>query len=646
MALRNEVNELKRELLICKGAMSEWGALKTFLEGLRPGAMLGGEQGDAQRLSDAIAIARKLTELAGDKLSSNVSSMPMPKDSGNSGGDRENVQREMIEKALRMAKVSHRLFVTKESHRERMTRMFREASPYSHYEEDGINTANQGSRRGKAVDVEEAESRKKPETVSIQAIKIGERLGVKVVENKKGLGAIARDKIVKPRVQSEEFCSQYARIEAWYKLRHLKHKWTLKKYVSRFRKLMLKVPSLTEEDGFFTFMFELKPWAKRVLERREVNELSKALTTAESIKEFRVKKNKTSKAKPKADGSGKRFRDEGKSKDEECCSSSCRENPLNDEPDGESGEDVCSLGTSSSVKDAKPRVRVEQTRWHRLKMPEVLQNYSRGVESSKFAKASRSQVQEELYVFKEFIEHVRVQNMASNTILREGSKQGLVGDVQVRNNPSKTSGQESKGVKTLRDKATMKKLPIYKVEQDLTFNVEETKFGGDPRLFHRTRRARAKASTAVMEGRVLMRGHEQVMESKGNQVDAKYGAKDLKWESSMKDEMDSLMSNQTWELAVLPLDKKALHNKWVTGWLGTMTAELEETKHNLEKAREESMAMANCLSLLKEKLERTKRDLQKMKEREITEKLMMEFEVEDVPEFSVEKTQTCNEQGT
>ena len=37
----------------------------------------------------------------------------------------------------------------------------------------------------------------------------------------------------------------------------------------------------------------------------------------------------------------------------------------------------------------------------------------------------------------------------------------------------------------------------------------------------------------------------------------------VKWESSMKDEMDSLMSNQTWELAELPPGKKALHNKWV-----------------------------------------------------------------------------------
>ena len=31
----------------------------------------------------------------------------------------------------------------------------------------------------------------------------------------------------------------------------------------------------------------------------------------------------------------------------------------------------------------------------------------------------------------------------------------------------------------------------------------------------------------------------------------------------MKDEMDSLLGNQTWELAELLVGKKALHNKWV-----------------------------------------------------------------------------------
>ncbi|XVF63697.1 hypothetical protein PTKIN_Ptkin09bG0107500 [Pterospermum kingtungense] len=82
--------------------------------------------------------------------------------------------------------------------------------------------------------------------------------------------------------------------------------------------------------------------------------------------------------------------------------------------------------------------------------------------------------------------------------------------------------------------------------------------------------------------------------------------------------------------------------------LGTVTAELEETKQNLQKAREESVAMANFLSSLTEELERTKRELQQMKEREM-EKLMMEFEIEDikiVPDSTkceVKKTHTSNE---
>ena len=36
-----------------------------------------------------------------------------------------------------------------------------------------------------------------------------------------------------------------------------------------------------------------------------------------------------------------------------------------------------------------------------------------------------------------------------------------------------------------------------------------------------------------------------------------------KWELAMKDEMGSLLGNQTWELTKLPVEKKALHNKRV-----------------------------------------------------------------------------------
>ena len=36
-----------------------------------------------------------------------------------------------------------------------------------------------------------------------------------------------------------------------------------------------------------------------------------------------------------------------------------------------------------------------------------------------------------------------------------------------------------------------------------------------------------------------------------------------KWEQWMKEEMDSLVKNQTWDLVKLPVGKRALQNKWV-----------------------------------------------------------------------------------
>ncbi|XP_009335075.1 WEB family protein At1g75720 isoform X2 [Pyrus x bretschneideri] len=63
--------------------------------------------------------------------------------------------------------------------------------------------------------------------------------------------------------------------------------------------------------------------------------------------------------------------------------------------------------------------------------------------------------------------------------------------------------------------------------------------------------------------------------------------------------------------------------------IGTVRAELEDTKQSLQKARQESELMENCLSSLKQELERTKRELQQLKEREY-EKHFIETEIEDV----------------
>ncbi|XP_043713814.1 WEB family protein At1g75720-like [Telopea speciosissima] len=63
--------------------------------------------------------------------------------------------------------------------------------------------------------------------------------------------------------------------------------------------------------------------------------------------------------------------------------------------------------------------------------------------------------------------------------------------------------------------------------------------------------------------------------------------------------------------------------------LGTITAELEETKQSLQIAREEGMMMASCLSSLSEELEKTKMELQQMKVKE-TQKQPIYSEMEDL----------------
>lgn len=48
-------------------------------------------------------------------------------------------------------------------------------------------------------------------------------------------------------------------------------------------------------------------------------------------------------------------------------------------------------------------------------------------------------------------------------------------------------------------------------------------------------------------------GYEEVM-----QVD-----ESVEWDLAIKDEIDSLLSNETWQLTELPKSKKALNNKYI-----------------------------------------------------------------------------------
>uniref|UniRef100_A0A2C9U0F5 WEB family protein n=1 Tax=Manihot esculenta TaxID=3983 RepID=A0A2C9U0F5_MANES len=89
---------------------------------------------------------------------------------------------------------------------------------------------------------------------------------------------------------------------------------------------------------------------------------------------------------------------------------------------------------------------------------------------------------------------------------------------------------------------------------------------------------------------------------------------------------EKVLAGELYSDKIKEMQLGAVENGQDSSKLGTVTAELEETKLSLQKAKEESMIMASYLSSLREELERTKRELQQLKVREAE----MESEIEDV----------------
>ena len=89
------------------------------------------------------------------------------------------------------------------------------------------------------------------------------------------------------------------------KLQRLTQQGTIREYVREFSELMLQISDLGEKESFFSFMDGLKPWAKQELQRRGVQDLTKAMTIAESLIELGIKKSdKFESFKPKGKGNG------------------------------------------------------------------------------------------------------------------------------------------------------------------------------------------------------------------------------------------------------------------------------------------------------------------------------------------------------
>lgn len=63
-----------------------------------------------------------------------------------------------------------------------------------------------------------------------------------------------------------------------------------------------------------------------------------------------------------------------------------------------------------------------------------------------------------------------------------------------------------------------------------------------------------------------------------------------------------------------------------------VTVELEETKQNLQKSKEEGTFMAHCLQSLKEELELTKREMQQLKTRELKQKVPLALDNPEIDE--------------
>ncbi|KAI3989474.1 hypothetical protein MKX01_022749 [Papaver californicum] len=83
--------------------------------------------------------------------------------------------------------------------------------------------------------------------------------------------------------------------------------------------------------------------------------------------------------------------------------------------------------------------------------------------------------------------------------------------------------------------------------------------------------------------------------------------------------------------------------------LGTVTAELEETKQSLQKAREEGMLMENSLNSLQQELEQTRKELEKLKVREndFTEKQWIDSEtIKDIRFIDIKQTSNVEVEKT
>jgi hypothetical protein len=112
---------------------------------------------------------------------------------------------------------------------------------------------------------------------------------------------------------------------------------------------------------------------------------------------------------------------------------------------------------------------------------------------------------------------------------------------------------------TMLDEITEKEIP--KVPKNKNVQQEEKQVPQTPasvvRISTRLSRPLERYSPSLYYLLLTDSGEPECYEE-AMQVDTK-----KKWEQGMKEEMDSLVNNQTWDLVQFPAGKRALQNKWV-----------------------------------------------------------------------------------
>ncbi|KAG6627028.1 hypothetical protein CIPAW_15G094100 [Carya illinoinensis] len=96
-----------------------------------------------------------------------------------------------------------------------------------------------------------------------------------------------------------QFYPENVAIHARKRMKELKHTSSICNYVEEFSALMFQITNMREEDLLFNFIDGLKSWVAQELKRRGVNDISTALTVAETLEEFEYHKSDNS-SKPKS----------------------------------------------------------------------------------------------------------------------------------------------------------------------------------------------------------------------------------------------------------------------------------------------------------------------------------------------------------